>query len=308
MKATDRAILLSLAVLGAAVVFYLMILAPKRERAAELADNVSSLESSISEQEQVVAFADQARQEFPKYYGRLVVLGKAVPEGGDSASLIVQLNQIADRSRVEFQALKLGEEAGASAGAAPSPSAAPEAGSPPAAGGTTPPPTEGTSPPPAEGTAPPASGTTPPAEGGSTATPAAASTTPVTPAPATEATAASLPIGASVGPAGLPTLPYALVFRGGFFEVAGFIKGINALVSMPKSGQVAVDGRLLTVDGFALNPDSKEGFPTLEATFSVTSYLSPSAQGLTAGASPTGPAPAAPAEPQATPASAEVTP
>ncbi len=48
-------------------------------------------------------------------------------------------------------------------------------------------------------------------------------------------------------------------------------------------------GRLVTLDGFALNGDSNLGFPHLDANFSVTTYLVPPSQGVTAGASPTAP-------------------
>ncbi len=49
--------------------------------------------------------------------------------------------------------------------------------------------------------------------------------------PATEASAAALPIGAVVGPAGLPTLPVHLNFQGGFFDIANFIGGVDGLVT-----------------------------------------------------------------------------
>jgi hypothetical protein len=49
----------------------------------------------------------------------------------------------------------------------------------------------------------------------------------------------------------------------------------------------------LTVDGFSLAPaqDSKPSNPTLDVTLTVTSYVTPSDEGLTAGATPGGPAP-----------------
>jgi hypothetical protein len=56
-----------------------------------------------------------------------------------------------------------------------------------------------------------------------------------------------------------------------------------------------VDGRLITLSGFTLAPDTEKGFPHLEATFSVTTYLTPPSQGITAGASPAGPETAVPA-------------
>jgi hypothetical protein len=125
--------------------------------------------------------------------------------------------------------------------------------------------------------------------------------------PATEASAASLPIGAVVGPAGLPTLPYDLAFRGTFFDISNFIGGLDGLVKPQDAGaQVSSNGRLFTINGFALTGGAPGSSPKLDATFLVTTYVTPQDQGLTAGASPGGPAPTAPSTPQVQPASAVV--
>lgn len=105
---------------------------------------------------------------------------------------------------------------------------------------------------------------------------------------ATEAAASLLPLGAGVGPAGLAVMPYKLTFSGNFFTVADFIKGLDGLVKTTNE-EVGVDGRLITVNGFSLTEDSETEFPALQASFSVTTYLTPPSQGTTAGASPTGP-------------------
>jgi Tfp pilus assembly protein PilO len=291
----DRVILLSLGIVGLLAVFYFMVLSPKRDEASKLGKENTELQASIDEQKQVATFAEQARQDFPRYYSRLVVLGKAVPDQADQASMLVQLSQVANGSGVEFRAIKVSEGSGASTTTPPATAAT----TPPA--GTTTTPEGGTTTTPEGGTTTtPSGGTAPPAAGGSTATPAAATT----PAPATEADAASLPIGATVGPAGLPILPYDLTFKGSFFDVADFMSGVDSLVHLQEgSGQVAADGRLLTLDGFSLKPiPTLGGEPELNATFAVTSYVVPSDEGLTAGAAPAGPS-ASPLQPQATPAS-----
>jgi Tfp pilus assembly protein PilO len=107
--------------------------------------------------------------------------------------------------------------------------------------------------------------------------------------PPSEVAAAVMPLGASVGPAGLGAMPYSLIFKGDFFRMADFIQGLDALVKT-EAETVAVDGRLLTIDGFSLSADSEKGFPALEATFGVTTYVTPPEQGVTAGASPESPA------------------
>lgn len=204
--------------------------------------------------------------------------------------MLVQLNSIAGRSAVDFRGIALSEGATGTGTSPSQPAPAAPAAPTPAPGSETP---------------APGSEGAPPAEGSTEATPASATPAATsTPAAATEATAANLPIGAVVGPAGLPTLPYDLTFRGGFFNIADFIGGVDGLVRMREgSGQVAANGRLMTVDGFALIGGEPGSSPTLEASFQVTSYVTPSEQGLTAGATPGGPAPTAPAQPEATPAS-----
>ncbi|MBS1892913.1 MAG: hypothetical protein JST59_16580, partial [Actinobacteria bacterium] len=113
-------------------------------------------------------------------------------------------------------------------------------------------------------------------------------------ASATEVASSLLPLGASVGSAGLAVMPYTLQFKGNFFEIGAFIGRIDSLV---KGGRnVAVDGRLLTINGFSLTDGTSGeeseggGEKELEATFSVTTYLTPPGQGVTAGASPSAPA------------------
>lgn len=118
---------------------------------------------------------------------------------------------------------------------------------------------------------------------------AAASSTPSgEPVSATEAEAALLPLGASIGPAGLGVMPYTLTFDGNFFQIADFIKGLDALVKTSEE-EVKVNGRLLTIDGFSLEEDSNAEFPRLEASFSVTTYLTPPGEGIAGGATPESP-------------------
>jgi len=120
----------------------------------------------------------------------------------------------------------------------------------------------------------------------------------VTLVPPTEVAASTLPLGATIGPAGLGVLPYTLIFKGNFFRLADFIKGLDKLVRTENS-KVSVHGRLLTIGGFSLEVDPESEFPRLEATFEITAYVTPpSEEGVTGEATPEGPAP-----PTATPAS-----
>ncbi len=284
MKGSDKAVVLGVLMAVLLVVFYLAVLAPKREKASQLGKDIDGLKAQVAQQEQTARFGEQARSHFPVYYGRLVVLGKAVPAQADTSSLLVELNGIAEHTNVQFRGISL--DSSASGGATPAPS-------------TPAPSASGTSTTPAPSGSDGSTGSSP--SGSSTATATAATAA----APATEAGAANLPIGAAVGPAGLSTMPYNLVFRGTYFDVADFLKGLQDLIHLRGNATVAADGRLLTIDGFSLsqphrNPDN----PLLKVAVRVTSYVAPASEGSTAGASPSGPAPVATTPTQ--PASATV--
>ncbi len=213
--------------------FWLLLLAPKRDKAAELGEQTTALRTNVATEEQRVAAGLAAKRDFPGDYRQLVVLGKAVPAEAATPSLLVQLNGVSAKAETEFQSIALGS------------------------GG----------------------------EGASTS------------AGATEGAAALLPLGASVGPAGFAAMPYTLDFEGGFFDIADFIEGLDSLVET-KDGLVDAHGRLVTIDGFNLTPQSGEGgesdaasSDSLAANFSVTTYVTPPGQGLTAGATESGPAP-----------------
>jgi Tfp pilus assembly protein PilO len=220
--------------------FWMLLLSPKREEADELGKQVEKLETSLATHQAEVDQALEAREQFPRNYEELVVLGKAVPADDDTASLIVQLNRIASSAGVRFSNLEL---------------AAGEAGEEAALEEPTGAPAEGASP--------------------------------------TEVAASTLPLGATVGSAGLAVMPYELTFNGEFFEVADFIEGLDSLVKTD-AGQVVVNGRLFTINSFSLEPAQNAPFPALQATFSITTYLTPPSEGATAGATTAGPSEAAP--------------
>jgi Tfp pilus assembly protein PilO len=125
------------------------------------------------------------------------------------------------------------------------------------------------------------------ASGGEEAETSPLSTTEGETVSATEASASLLPLGAAIGPAGLAVMPYSLTFTGDFFKIADFIKGLDSLVKTTNE-KVGVDGRLVTINGFSLAEDGEAKFPSLQATFSVTTYLTPPSEGTTVGASPEG--------------------
>jgi Tfp pilus assembly protein PilO len=286
VKGSDKAVVMGVIVAVVLAGFYFKVLSPKREKASALSKEITELQAQVDEQEQLAQFGEDARQHFPSYYGRLVVLGKAVPSNADTPSLLVQLNTLAQRTGVEFNGLALsagsGGTAAASGSSAPSTATTP----PSSAGGST---------------------STTPSE---TSTASAGTTTSTV---ATEATAANLPLGATVGAAGLPVMPYDLTFAGSYFDVANFLSGVDDLVRTGEASQAAADGRLLTVNGFSLEPSDTTGAgpsspnPQLQVSLSVTSYLTPGDQGAPAGASPSAPGSSL-TQPETQPTSATVSP
>jgi Tfp pilus assembly protein PilO len=112
-------------------------------------------------------------------------------------------------------------------------------------------------------------------------------------APTAEAAGTSatglLPLGAGAGPSGFAAMPYTLAFEGGFFDITKFIEGVDGLVTTKPNGEVDAHGRLMTIDGFSLQPVGSEGgsgssSSQLSASFSVSTYVTPPGQGLTSGA------------------------
>lgn len=252
MKASDRTILIALGVLAVIGAFVALVLMPKRGEASKLGEQVVQARSEAERTEQQLAFAVEAQKSFPANYNQLVTLGKAVPSDDDTSSLLVQLNGVARRTKVDFRAIEL----------ATLTSEAP----PPSAQETQ-------------------TDQSQEAEKGSEES---AESQPVS-VPATESSAASLPIGATVGSAGLSVMPYKLTFVGNFSRIGKFVDGIQRMVD-PATGRVSVRGRLMTIDGFSMTRDEKLGFPHLQVSFFVTTYVAPQSQGLTAGATPQGPA------------------
>jgi hypothetical protein len=127
--------------------------------------------------------------------------------------------------------------------------------------------------------------------GQSSGAPAPAPPPPSGAAAATQATTATLPPGAAVGSAGFPTMPFAFAFGGNFFHLSDFIGRLERFLVV-RNRELAVSGRFMTIDGIGLGA-GQQGFPQIDASVAATTYLLPPSQGLTNGATPSGPAGAA---------------
>jgi hypothetical protein len=266
----DRIMLLFLLVVGGFGGFYMLVLKPKREEASKLSGQLQSAQDRVAKARADLTTGQQARATYAANYATVARLGKAVPTGDDVPSLVFQLDTTARETGVDFRSVKLTAGTGASTQTTQTAAAAATSNSDQAAGAKS-----GAA---KSGAAAPAA--TPAATAPATGTPAA-------PAAPTQAATTSLPPGAVVGPAGLSTMPFSFSFEGSFFRLSDFLTRIERYIK-PRGSAVDVNGRLLLVDGIALNA-AASGFPRMKASIAATAYLLPASQGLFGGASPAGP-------------------
>jgi Type II secretion system (T2SS), protein M len=293
----DRKILLLLVPLVVVAAYWFLLLSPKREEATTASATLTEQQDRLETARAAAGAAENSEQGFEASYATVVRLGKAIPSSVDMPSLLVQLEAAAAGTGIQFDTIATG---------ARTPVAAPEA---PAEG------EEG-----AEGES--ENETTPAAEAGGeaaqtapggaveAANDTAAEQSGVDTTTSTTAGEGGLPVGggaatgtadaAATAPAGLETVPLSLEFEGDFFKLADFFHHLKRFVHVSNQ-DVLVSGRLLTVESVRWASDATI-FPRIRADVTATVYLSPLTQGVTAGATPGGPAPTTPAATETTPA------
>jgi type II secretory pathway pseudopilin PulG len=121
---------------------------------------------------------------------------------------------------------------------------------------------------------------------------------------AAQAVTATLPPGATVGPAGFPTEPFTFQFQGNFFHLSDFFRRLERFV-IATNKQVSVSGRLMSLNAISFAP-APQGFPQITASISATTYLVPPSEGVLNGATPGGPG--ASSQPVSTTSSSTATP
>jgi Type II secretion system (T2SS), protein M len=247
----DRIIIVVLLVAAAMAGVWFVGLAPKRKEATDLSAKLDVARQQLTEVEQSAAQARNAKARYDSDYAQVATLGKAVPKSDAIPSLVYQLQAAAHDARITFSSLKVAGS-GAPAPSAPAQAAA-AANATNGSGGS--------------GSTSGGSGST----SGSTSTGSTPSSTSASPAPATQAATATLPPGAAVGSAGFPTMPFSFVFNGSFFDMERFLREVQRFVRVDGE-RVDVRGRLLSIDGFALNA-GPTGFPNVKANISATAYL-----------------------------------
>ena len=213
----NKRVVVAAALVGLAAAYWFLVLAPKRDEIVKLDAGIAAKQTELAAAQATLATYRKAREGYAGNYSTVVRLGKAVPAQDDTRSLLVQLDDAASTSGVDFRSMSV------DAGSSPSDS----------------------------------------------------SDGPVVP-------------GAMVGTAGFSVMPLTFSFRGNFFNMSKFFSRLERFVTVDNS-KINVTGRLLRVESVTLKPDTL-GFPNLRAEIGASTYLTPNAQGLTAGATAAGPA------------------
>ena len=296
----DRKILIAIVPVLALVAYWFLLLAPKREEASTAGDELTTQQQRLDTARTNLQTAQGAKQKFDASYAQIVRLGKAIPSTVDMPSLLVQLDAAASGTGIKFTKIKAGQRTTSTittTTTTPAPAAGSESGtngSPVAAGGDTAQSQPGQAAEAANNAQATSNQANAAAENSGVS---GADTQTSTPAGSTDS---STPTAEGTAPAGLETVPLELEFQGDFFNLADFFHRVKRFVSVASSN-VLVSGRLLTVEGIRWSSDEAL-FPKIRAEIDATVYLSPKSQGVTAGATPTGPSATTPASGTTTPA------
>jgi hypothetical protein len=103
----------AIAAVVAVAAFYFLVLSPKREDAARLDGEITAKQGELEQARTQVVSYEKARDNYAKNYTTVTRLGKAVPADDDVRSLLVQLNDAAERSKVDFHTISVGQNGGA---------------------------------------------------------------------------------------------------------------------------------------------------------------------------------------------------
>ncbi len=302
LSARDKKIVIFLVPVMLVLAYWFLVLTPKREEAKELGETLVTAESRRDTAVATLRQAEATKDTYVKDYATVVRLGKAIPTEVDMPSLLVQLDRAAKGTNIRFAKIAAGprtpppvapvaapvpegsstDAPAADAGGAAAttgPGQATESANEGAAAANGSSDASAT----AAGSPPPAAGTPPPPPG----SPAAGTTT------------------TTAAPTALDTVPLTFSFDGRFADLADFFHEMKRFVRVAND-RVQVDGRLMKIDGFTFDSTT---FPTITAEVTATVYLAPKTQGVTAGATPQGPAtttttPPAPAAAAPAPAAA----
>jgi Tfp pilus assembly protein PilO len=135
MSRRDRIVVGVLAGAVAIAAFWFLALAPKRKAIAAADVQIAAQQQRLDQARELLAGAQGAKRSYPANYAAVAKLGQAVPSDDNMASLVYQLQSVADGAKVKFRSIKLGgsSSSGATQGAASGSASA----TPPTSGSTT---------------------------------------------------------------------------------------------------------------------------------------------------------------------------
>ncbi|HEV2062526.1 MAG TPA: type II secretion system protein GspM, partial [Solirubrobacteraceae bacterium] len=107
MTTRDRTVLAVIGVAALLAGFWMLVLKPKREEVAELKQQVTAEEDRRDEALARVRAGEEARRSFAEDYAIVARLGKAVPVGDQTPSLLYQLETAARAQSIDFRSMKV---------------------------------------------------------------------------------------------------------------------------------------------------------------------------------------------------------
>jgi hypothetical protein len=273
----DRKIVLVLLPIILLAGYWFMVLAPKRAESSKVTEELTKARGERDTAQAQVGQLNAAKASFASDYQTVIRMGKAVPESVDMPSLLVQLDRAARGTGIDMREIKVSEAAASATPAPTSTTTPPGGGGTPAAGGSGAQSPMGQT---AQGAGNAVNDANAKGQESAGGAPAGGA------APGGAAPAGG---GGQQAP-GLSSVGLQFQLGGDFFDLADFFHRMKRFVRVVND-QVVIRGRLITIDTFSFKVD--EGSNELKADVGATVYLSPKAQGgVSAGAGPTGPAPA----------------
>lgn len=258
----DRKILLILAPLVLVLSYWFLVLAPQRSESTKVTDELTKARGERDTAQAQIGQLNAAKASFASDYQTVIRMGKAVPENVDMPSLLVQLDRAARGTGIEMNEIKV----------SPAEEAKGAAATPPGGGGN-----------------PGAGGSGAQSMPGRAAQGAGNAVNQANGASAANAGAANggAPAAGGGTPApGLSSVGLQFQLRGDFFSMADFFHRMKRFVRVVNE-QIVVRGRLIAIDNWDFSVEGKK----IKADVGATVYLSPKADGgVSAGASPSGPA------------------
>lgn len=130
MTRRDRLMLLGVLLVALAVAGWFLVLAPLRQEAGDLSDQVAAQHQSIDGIQAEIAAGVAAKRAYAHDYATVARLGAAIPEDDNVPSLLVQLQDAANASHVDFRSLRANGGSGAATPAPAPPATTSTSGAP----------------------------------------------------------------------------------------------------------------------------------------------------------------------------------